>query len=120
MPEVPPPMRVASSTVTAAPAGASRYATEAPITPAPITIVLIICIASGSKWIMACDHPATGIGHQDRLDGPAFWQRRSRILRRPRLSYWRSTPLCPNLGGDRIGGAVMTNSSPRLLIKNGH
>src|SRR6516225_11929201 len=48
MPEVPPPMRVASSTVTAAPACASRYATEAPITPAPITIVFIICISCGS------------------------------------------------------------------------
>src|SRR5262249_53981646 len=42
MPEVPPPIRVASSTVTAAPACASRYATEAPIAPAPITIVFII------------------------------------------------------------------------------
>src|SRR6516164_8069095 len=52
MPEVPPPMRVASSTVTAAPACASRYATEAPITPAPITIVLII---SAVPW--ACDEP---------------------------------------------------------------
>src|SRR5205807_1718744 len=44
MPEVPPPTRVDSSTVTVAPACASRYATEAPITPAPITIVLINCI----------------------------------------------------------------------------
>ncbi|MGC1891511.1 MAG: hypothetical protein WA709_36450, partial [Stellaceae bacterium] len=25
------------------------------MTPAPITIVLIICISSGSKWIMTCD-----------------------------------------------------------------
>src|SRR5262249_16470922 len=58
MPEVPPPMRAASSTVTAAPACASRYATEAPITPAPITIVLIIRVSSGSKWIMARDHEA--------------------------------------------------------------
>src|SRR3954468_23802810 len=72
MPEVPPPMRVASSTVTAAPACASRYATEAPITPAPITIVLIICVSSGSKWIMARDHPAIARGHRDRLDGPAL------------------------------------------------
>src|SRR5947207_6860471 len=47
MPEVPPPTRVASSTVTAAPACASRYATQAPITPAPITIVFIICISYG-------------------------------------------------------------------------
>src|SRR5579872_7483603 len=39
MPEVPPPMRVASSTVTDAPACARRYATDAPITPAPITII---------------------------------------------------------------------------------
>src|SRR5271169_1222143 len=51
---------------------------------------------------MACDHPAIAIGHQDRLDGPAFWQC-SRIFRQPRVSYWRSTPLCPNLAGDRIG-----------------
>src|ERR1700732_3322959 len=74
MPEVPPPMRVASSTVTAAPAWASRYATEAPITPAPITIVLIICLSRGSRWIMACDHSAIARGLQDRLDGPTLGQ----------------------------------------------
>src|ERR1700720_4712915 len=60
MPEVPPPMRVASSTVTAAPACASRYATEAPITPAPITIVFIICISGDSGWTIACDLSGPG------------------------------------------------------------
>src|SRR5260370_21092717 len=68
-------MAVASSPVRAAPAWASRYATEAPITPAPITIVLIICVSSSSKWIIARDHPAIARGNQDPLDGPALRQR---------------------------------------------
>jgi hypothetical protein len=62
------------------------------MTPAPITIVLIISISSGSKWILPCDHPAIGRGHQDRLDSPAL---RQRTVFDPRLTY-EYTPDSPS------------------------